>query len=163
MSMLKIVPIEWDKEVSRTKQAFKDQCDVNKMLKKAQTTGSMSHLLKYPEPIYGEFDGEFNLLEASKRIKRSEAIFNDLPSEVRREFNHNAIDFVRFAADPKNNSRLAELLPAIAAPGSYFPNPVKRGGGGAGAATPPAGARVVAETPRPEPSASGSTEATQKD
>ena len=38
----------------RTKQAFKDSCDINKMLKKAQTVGSLSHLLKYPEAVYGD-------------------------------------------------------------------------------------------------------------
>ena len=41
----------------RTKQAFKDQCDINKILKKASVTGSIAHLQKYPELIYGEFNG----------------------------------------------------------------------------------------------------------
>ena len=36
----------------RTKQAFKDQCDINKMLAKAQRTGSIAHLNKYPEAVY---------------------------------------------------------------------------------------------------------------
>jgi hypothetical protein len=40
----------------RTKQAFADSCDINKLLKKAQRTGSISHLMKYPEATYGEFD-----------------------------------------------------------------------------------------------------------
>lgn len=127
----------------RAVQSFKDQCDINKMLKKAQTAGSLSHLMKYPEATYGEFDGEFDLLTAKARIQRANDIFADLPSEMRAEFNNDALSFVRFAGDPANNDRLRELFPAIAAPGSYFPNPVKRGGTGAGAATPeviPAGA-----------------------
>ena len=134
----KVVP--WaarDYSDGRTKQSFKDNCDINKMLKKAQTAGSLSHLMKYPEPVYGEFDGEFDLLTATEKIARANEIFSDLPSEVRREFNGNAIDFVRFAADPANNDKLAEILPAIARPGDYFPNPVARGGQGAGAATAP--------------------------
>ena len=49
---------------SMTKQAFKDSTDINKMLKKAQQTGSISHLMKYPEATYGEFDGEFDLTTA---------------------------------------------------------------------------------------------------
>lgn len=121
----------------RTKQAFKDQCDINKMLKKAQKVGSLSHLQKYPERIYGEFDGEFDLLTATERLDKANEIFNDLPSEVRSEFHNDPLKFVLFAANPENNERLRDILPAIAEPGDYFPNPVQRGGQGAGAATQP--------------------------
>ncbi len=122
----------------RTKQSFKDSTDINKMLNKAQVTGSLSHLLKYPEPIYGEFDGEFDLLTAHRQINKATEIFNELPSEVRSEFNNKALDFVSFVNDPANVGRLRELLPILAEPGSYFPNPVVRAGQGAGAATAPA-------------------------
>lgn len=145
MSMLGTTVIDWealreseDVAENRTKQAFKDSCDINKMLKKAQQVGSLSHLMKYPEAVYGEFDGEFDLLTAYNRIKKAEKIFADAPSEVRREFNGDALAFVKFAGDPANNDRLRELLPKIAEPGSFFPNPVQRGGTGAAAATAPA-------------------------
>lgn len=129
----------------RTKQSFKDQCDINKMLDKAQVTGSLSHLLKYPEAIYQEFNGDFDLLTAHERISRATEIFDELPSEMRKDFNNNPLDFVRWAGDPANAGKLIEKYPQIAAPGRYFPNPVQRGGQGAGAATaPPAGG---AETP----------------
>lgn len=121
----------------RTKQSFKDSCDINKMLKTAQVTGSISHLMKYPEAIYGEFDGDVDLLTARTRIDKAQKIFDELPSEIRSEFQNDALKFVRFAGDPANNERLATLLPAIAEPGKYFPNPVQRGGVGAGAATAP--------------------------
>lgn len=129
----------------RTKQAFKDSTDINKMLNKAQRTGSLSHLMKYPEPVYGEFLGsEFDLLTAHNRIEKANEIFADLPSEIRNEFRNDPLAFVQFAGDPANNDKLRDLLPAIAKPGSYFPNPVERGGTGAGAATAP-----VSESPAP--------------
>lgn len=121
----------------RTKQSFKESTDINKILKKAQTAGSISHLIKYPEGVYGEFDGEFSLLDATEKIAKARGIFDELPSEIRKDFNNNALEFVRFAGDPANNGKLRELLPAIAEPGAYFPNPVQRGGVGAGAATAP--------------------------
>lgn len=143
-------------EDGRTKQSFKDSCDINKMLKKAQQAGSLSHLLKYPEAVYGDFDGEFDLLTAQGHIERANKIFADLPSEVRNEFDNNALAFVQFAGDPQNNERLRELLPAIAEPGPFFPNPVQRGGQGAGAATAPseaAAAGTEPESPPPAPTA----------
>ena len=47
----------------RTKQAFKDSTDINKILKKAAKAGTMSHLMKYPAPVYAEFQN-IDLLEA---------------------------------------------------------------------------------------------------
>lgn len=129
---------------SATKQAFKDQCDINKILKKAQKTGSLAFAQKYADFTFGEFDGEFSLLDAQQRIAKAGQIFAELPSEVRKEFANNPLDFVAFAADPTNQGRLVELLPELAEPGKYFPNPVQRGGVGAGAATAPAEAEPEA-------------------
>lgn len=137
----------------RTKQAFKDQCDINKMLKKAQQTGTMSHLIKYPELQYGEFNGDFDLLTAASTIERANEIFSELPSEVRKEFGNDALSFVTFAGNPENQGKLAEILPKIAEPGSFFPNPVKRGGVGAGAATAPVEPAAVSEPSPPAPEA----------
>jgi hypothetical protein len=130
----------------RTKQAFKDQCDINKILKKAQKSGTISHLLKYPEPVYGDFDG-VDLLEAHRLIDKAQTIFDDLPSEIRREFDGDALKFAGFASDPANRGKLAQLLPKIAEPGAYFPNPAQRGGVGAGAATAPVEDAPVQEAP----------------
>lgn len=144
----------------RTKQSFKDQCDINKILKKAAVKGGLAHVQKYPEVIYGEFDVEVDLLTARQRIADAERIFMDLPAEVRQEFNNDALAFVGFAGNPENVGRLKELIPAIAEPGNYFPNPVRAGGQGAGAATAPSDrpqaaepspAPVPAPSPEPEP------------
>ena len=113
-------------EDGRTKQAFKDSCDINKILKKAQRAGSLSHVQKYPAMVYGEFEN-FDLLEAHNKVQRARDIFADLPSEIRNEFGNDAFKFAGFASDPANREKLAQLLPAIAEPGRYFPNPAQIG------------------------------------
>ena len=136
----------------RTKQAFKDSCDINKIIQKAAVHGAKSHLQQFPPEAYGEFEN-YDLLTAYQRLNRAQEIFDALPSEVRSEFSNDALAFAGFASDPANNARLAELLPAIAKPGAYFPNPVKRGASGSGAATPvqdPA-TPTSGETPSAEP------------
>ena len=147
-------PVVYDD--GKTKQQFADQCDVNKILKRAEKAGGLSHVNKYPEKTYGEFDGEFGLLEARERIGRADKIFQELPAEVRKEFGNDALQFVAFAGDPANNDKLQELIPAIAEPGRYFPNPVQRAGQGAAAATAPdvAPNAPVAESPSEAVSAS---------
>lgn len=138
----------------RTKQAFKDQCDINKILKKAQIKGGLSHVQKYPEAVYGEFSQDTDLLTARNRIARAEQIFGELPAEARREFQNDALRFVSWAGDPANAGRLVELLPQIAEPGNYFPNPVRRGGQGAAAATAPTGSQEPSNVSSGAPPAS---------
>lgn len=131
----------------RAKQAFKDSCDINKIIKKAQKVGSLAFAQKYDKQVFGEFSG-VDLLGAYQQVERAREIFAELPSEVRKEFGNDALKFAGFASDPENIDRLGQLIPAIAEPGRYFPNPVQRGGSGAGAATapksetPPAGTQI---------------------
>ena len=45
---------------------------------------------------------------------------------MRREFGQNAFKFAEFASKPENVERLSELIPALAEPGSYFPDVIGR-------------------------------------
>lgn len=109
----------------RTKQSFKDQCDINKILKKAAVKGGLSHVQKYPEAVYGEFDPELDLFVARDRIAQAERIFMDLPAEVRREFNNDAVAFIQYGKKV-GIQQLIDEIPTIAEPGDLFPNPVSR-------------------------------------
>ena len=119
-----------------TKQSFKDQCDINKILERHSIKAVDSHQVIYPPEVYHEFQN-IDLVEAHAQIGRAQGIFDALPSEVRNEFKNDALAFAAFASDPQNNDKLGELLPKIAEPGSYFPNPAQRGAQGAAAATAP--------------------------
>ena len=103
----------------RTKQTFKDQTDIHKILAKAQRTGTVSHINTYGQQ-YGEF-ADFDFLQAQLQIAKGNEIFEALPSEVRSEFANEAGNFFAFANDPENVGRLDEILPKIAEPGAYFP------------------------------------------
>lgn len=120
----------------RTKQSFKDECDVNKILARAAQKGGLSHVQKYPEAVYGSFNQEVDLLTARNLIGRADEIFQALPSEVRREFQNDALEFVKYAGS-LSPGELALKIPELAKPGNFFPNPAQRGGKGAGLATAP--------------------------
>lgn len=105
----------------RTKQAFKDQCDINKILRKAQKTGTISHLAKY-QAQYGDFSDIEDLLTAQERLKAGQAIFDELPAEVKREFGNDTGRFYRFVNDPANAENLHKVLPSLAASGTQVPD-----------------------------------------
>ncbi len=101
----------------RTKQAFKDDTDINRILARAQKQGSISHLNKYGGE-FADFE-EFDFLEAQLQIRRAGEIFEALPPELRREFQQSPSMFFEFVNDPANKGRLKEIFPDLAKPGNY--------------------------------------------
>lgn len=157
MSMLKAEQPKNYKD-GRTKQSFKDSTDINQILKKAQRTGTISHLSKY-QPVYGDFS-DFDFQTAHNTLIRGRQIFEELPSEVRREFDQSPAKFFEFVNNPENAADLARVLPAIAEPGSYFPA-VDSGAAHRGTAGPATGPSEVTSVP-PSPPASEAPSAVGK-
>lgn len=114
---------EKDYSDGRTKQSFKDQCDITKIINRAQREGGVAHLYKYPQAVYGEFQN-LDLLSAFGVVDKANAIYADLPSDVRKKF-PNAMAFAEFASAPENIGRLHELMPELVT-SKEFPNPIRR-------------------------------------
>ncbi len=99
----------------RTKQSFKDETDINKILHRAQAAGTMSHLDKY-QGTYGDF-ADFDFFDAQINLTRGREVFDSLPSEIRKEFNQSPAQFFDYVNDPENIDDLRKKLPGLAAPG----------------------------------------------
>lgn len=112
-----------DKDYSdgRAKQAFKDSCDINRILHRAGVANTMSHLDRFGGE-YGDFSG-LDFFETQVTLARGQQIFEQLPAEVRREFRGEPGHFFEYVNDPANADRLAELLPGLAEPGVVLPSP----------------------------------------
>lgn len=140
----------------RTKQSFKDSTDINKILYKAQKTGTISHLQKHGG-VYGDFSDIDDLLTAQARLKRGQEIFDDLPSEIKKEFDQNPGKFFNFVNDPGNKDDLARVLPALAQQGEQLVDVGKKvaqatGGASLGAdPTPPPAEQAASATADPAP------------
>jgi len=105
----------------RVKQSFKDETDINKILKRAQKTGTISHLAKH-QAKYGDF-ADFDFFGNMQMIAKGREIFDDLPSEIRSEFHQSQTEFFDYVNDPENKDRLEKLLPGLVAPGRENINP----------------------------------------
>ena len=143
----------------RTKQSFKDQTDINKILKKGMTNQTLSHLQEF-EGVYGDFSDIDDLLTAHERLERGIEIFNKLPSEIRDEFGQSPSEFFNFVNDPANAGNLQSVLPQLAEPGRQAPA-VRRSAAteanpALASAPPETAPPSVSEAP-PEPPASSST------
>ncbi len=106
----------------RTKQCFKDECDISKIMARFEKTGTISHINKH-EGEYADYS-DYDFTESIRKLTRGREIFDDLPAEVRREFNQSPADFFAYVNDPANMDDLLEKLPELAAPGTQLPKPI---------------------------------------
>jgi len=103
----------------RTKQCFKDDCDIDKIMTRFNVTGTISHLSKF-EGQYADFS-DFDFHEQTTRLTKGREIFDALPAELRKEFSQSPAKFFDWVNDPANIDELAEKLPALAQPGQQLP------------------------------------------
>lgn len=96
--------------VTRTKQEFKDQCDINNILKQFKLTGQIQHINK--QASMGRFEDlpdEVDFQTSLNTIRDAERAFEALPSKVRERFGNEATKFLAFLADPENRDEAQRL------------------------------------------------------
>ncbi len=100
----------------RTKQCHRDECDIQRIMARADIAGTISHLEKY-EGVYADYS-DFDFHEQTRKLTKGREIFDDLPAEVRREFGQSPATFFNYVNDPENKDRVGKLLPDLAKPGT---------------------------------------------
>ncbi len=118
---------------TRTKQAQKDACDIN-LIVKAATAG---HLVpgNSGKPTYGDFTSGMDYHAALNHVLLADDNFNDLPSAVRKHCDNDPGAFLDMAFDPERTEEMIELglLPPETTrpkpPGDPTPEPSEPGPG----------------------------------
>lgn len=95
-------------EPSRTKQAFKDECDVNLILKKYQKTQLINHVNR-TQGIYGDFSNVSDFHTATNAVMDAQLAFMDLPASIRKRFQNDPSQFIDFVSNDQNYGEAAEL------------------------------------------------------
>ena len=95
------------KGIKPAKQEFKDDADLNSIMRKFQKTGAIDHYAKY-QGEYGEI-GPAGLHQAMNTVIRAQNMFDELPSSIRNRFDNNPQDFLSFVQDPDNYQEAKEL------------------------------------------------------
>lgn len=95
-------------ERERTKQCFKDQCDINKIVQRYKKTGRLPDLIT-GNPSYGDFSTALDYHAACNMVLKAETQFNALPAKVRSRFGNDPAKMLEFVADPNNAKEMIEL------------------------------------------------------
>lgn len=121
-------------EVSLARQEFKEECDINYIVQTYGLTGQVPVGMKAPE--YQDFEGVIDFQTAIHAVMEAEESFMRMPAEVRREFNNDPQEFLKFCADEGNLPKLREW--GLAMPSKGLEAPVE-----------PIPVRMVVDPPKP--------------
>lgn len=91
-----------------TKQAMKDECDINNILKQYKRTGIIAHI-NAQEPVYTDLPDQFDYQQALNTQMQADAAFATLPSVVRAHFGNNPAALLAALNDPSQREKLTEL------------------------------------------------------
>nr|QJB20007.1 MAG: internal scaffolding protein [Microvirus sp.] len=104
----------------RTKQSFKQECDVNQIMKRfKRANAGASFLDRYQGYLSGQFGDFSNVVDyrtALDQVRQANDVFDRLPAIVRKRFGNDAAAFLDFVHDPSNQGEMVKMGLANAKP-----------------------------------------------
>nr|UXQ87923.1 MAG: internal scaffolding protein [Microvirus sp.] len=93
---------------SRTKQSFKNECDIQNILQQFVKTGLVTHISSRA-PHYADYIGVPEFQEAQNSIAAAQTAFDSLPSHIRRRFGNDPSQFLEFVHNPDNSQEIIKM------------------------------------------------------
>ena len=90
-----------------TKPEFKDQCDINNIMRRFLREGAVSHVARSEGKF--EFASSIDFHEAMNQVVRAQELFDSLPAGLRARFGNDPGAYLDFVQDPANRTELAHL------------------------------------------------------
>ena len=92
----------------KAQQSFKDECDINNIMHRFETTGQLPDLIKQ-NPQYGDFTEVPSYLDALNTVNLAETQFSALSSKVRAQFDNDPRQFLEFVNNPANQQEMVKM------------------------------------------------------
>jgi len=94
-------------DASRTQQHFKDECDINNILRQFNITGMLPE--QAVSPRYGDFSGIMDYHSALNQVIAAEDEFMSLPATLRARFENDPAQLIEFLDNPENKNEAIKL------------------------------------------------------
>ena len=95
-------------EPSMAQQHFKDECDVNNILRKYESTGLVTHVAN-GTPSYGDFSSVLEFQQAQNILIEAQDAFEALPASLRKRFDNDPAVMLEFIENPDNREEAEKL------------------------------------------------------
>lgn len=102
-----VVALEFPPDSPYTDQSFKEECDINTIMARYQSTGEL--------PVLNEMQGQYldvtgmDFQEHMDFIIQAQEMFDDLPSSIRDRFGNDPAAFLDFTSQESNRLELAKM------------------------------------------------------
>jgi len=94
-------------DATRTQQHFKDETDINNILRQFNITGLLPK--KALTPQYGDFSGIYDYHSALNAVIAAEDDFMTLPATLRARFDNDPQELIEFLNNPENKDEALKL------------------------------------------------------
>ena len=94
-------------DASRTKRSFKEECDINTIMRRFGVSGAAPQNVR--APTYQDFEEVFDFRSAMHVLMDAEKSFMAMPSEVRKRFGNDPQEFVEFCSSEANLDEMKRL------------------------------------------------------
>ncbi|QXP07881.1 MAG: internal scaffolding protein [Arizlama microvirus] len=132
---------------SRTKQAHKDECDINLIVPRYSKTGLVTHLNR-ASPSFADVTSFGDYAESLQTVVMAQDSFMQLPATLRARFGNDPAQFVSFCSNPANKDELISL--GLAVPAASASNSAGEAVGAGGPAEPPPKPSKAKKNPSPD-------------
>lgn len=99
--------LKCDPDEDMTQQQFKEETDINVILKRFGMTGQLPQGLAMP--MVGDFTNVSDFHTAMNLVRQADEEFMKLPAEVRKRFNNDPGAVIAFLNDPANRDEAVKL------------------------------------------------------
>lgn len=99
--------VSFDHEPSMTQQQFKDETDINTIVRRFGLTGELPNGINMPRS--GDFTDAPDFQTAMNLIRQAEEAFLEIPGEIRARFDHDPAKVIAFLEDEKNRDEAIKL------------------------------------------------------
>lgn len=97
-------------EPSLTQQQFKDECEIESLLKAHNLSQVMGIVNNHgQQPLYGDVSDIPDFHDAQNHVARATEYFEGLPSDVRSRFNNSLSEFLTTLNNPNAREALTEM------------------------------------------------------
>lgn len=94
----------------RTKQSFRNECDINQIMRKYRRTGQLTPAgIAARQVVFADVSEIGDYQECQQKIKDADFAFATLSAEVRSRFNNDPGELLDFCADSANKEEAIQL------------------------------------------------------
>lgn len=93
----------------RTKQEFREECDINVIVRRFNQSGQLPVNMQNLQPAFIDASGMGDFESAVQQVTAADQAFKALDPNLRARFNNNPVALVQFISDEKNRDEAVRL------------------------------------------------------